>query len=408
MAAAHPPTVTAPAARPFSRSPALAGTRHGPKPVHEGKPATLGAWKPTTLGSRALDTSSFFRIIEPVPSFVSSPLTRARLLMPPFAAVVAVASLGAPSARAQQPSFGPLTYEEGAPLQRLGFTAAMEDADPVPAGAWALELVNAYSNVFEQDSTATHVLFLDMERLITGLTVRWGAAESIEIGARLTLETTGPGVLDGLVMGWHERLGLGQANRDRFDQDQYRQWLADGDGAVFIDKPRQTFGLHDARLSVKWRAWRSEDGRSALSLRSVARLPAVDDARGNAHVDGALMALWRQGVGSWYVHGMAGASGTRPSDRLDPVLRASSFFGGLGVERSLGGSVAALGQFQVQSAALRSFDHREIDRAPTNLILGLAGRFGDAWSWDASFQEDVPADTPAVDFTATIRLTRHW
>jgi len=351
--------------------------------------------------------SSSSRIIEPVPSLVSSPLIRARLLTPPSAAVLAML-LAATSARAQQPSFGPLTYEEGAPLQRLGFTAAMENADPVPAGTWALEMVNAYSNVFEQDSTTTHVLFLDMERLITGLTVRWGARESLELGARLTLETTGPGVLDGLIVEWHELLGLGQANRDRFDENRYRQWLSDGNGGVFLDKPRRTFGLHDVRVSAKWRAWRSGDGRSVLSLRSVARVPAVDGTTGNGHVDGALMALWRQGVGSWYVHGMAGASATRPSDRLDPVLRAASYFGGIGVERSLGGSVAAIGQFQIQSAALRSFDHREIDRAPTNLVLGFAGRFGDAWTWDASFQEDVPADTPAVDFTATIRLTRHW
>lgn len=309
---------------------------------------------------------------------------------------------------AQRPSFGPLTWEEGSPLQRLSYTPAAEGADVVGEGVWRIDLYNGLSNIFEQDSTATHVLFLDMERLTTAVTVRWGAFETVEVGGRISLETTGAGTLDGIVLSWHETWGLGNANRDRFPADSYRQWLADGNEIVYLDGRPRTLGLRDVRAFAKWRAWRSADGRSALSLRSVLRVPAVGPPEGNAGPAGAVMALWRGGIGSWYAHGIAGASVTGASARIAPVLRERSHFLTLALERSLSSRLAAIAQFQLQSAALRSFAHRELDRAPSNLLVGLAGRVGEAWTWDASFQEDLPADTPAVDFTLTLRIGRSW
>jgi len=324
-----------------------------------------------------------------------------------FVLVAALSGLLGPLA-AQQPSFGPLTWEEGSPLQRLGFTASMEGADVMEAGSWQVDVYNGLSNIFEQDSTASHTLFLDMERLTTAVTVRWGASEVLELGGRVSVESTGRGFLDEVILGWHERLGFGQANRDRFPSDSYRQWLSDGEGRVYLDRPAGALDLQDVRAFAKWRALRSADGRSALSLRSVVRLPAMGPPRGNGRVDGAVMALWRLGLGSWYAHGLLGISATPVSRHLAPVLRGHSRFLSLAVERSLGGSLAALAQFQMQSAALHSFDHRELDRSPTNLLLGLAGRLGASWSWDAAFQEDLPADTPAVDFTVTLRVSRSF
>jgi hypothetical protein len=284
----------------------------------------------------------------------------------------------------------------------------MEGADVLGRGVWAVDSWMGFSNIFEQDSTATHVLFLDMARLISNVTVRWGVTESIEIGARMTLETTGGGKLDGLIVDWHERLGFGQANRDRFPEGGYRQSLTDGSQETYLDIPKRTLALEDVRASLKWRALRSEDGRSVLSLRAVARLPVGDDLQGRERGDVAAMALGRIGIGAWYAHAMVGGSTIRSSPELEPILRSASAFFTVAVERSLGSRLAALIQFQAQSAVLRSFEHRELDRAPTNLVFGFAGPLGASWKWDLSFQEDIPADTPAVDFTLGIRLRRTW
>ncbi|HUF75549.1 MAG TPA: DUF3187 family protein [Longimicrobiales bacterium] len=308
---------------------------------------------------------------------------------------------------AQQPAFGPLTFEEGAPLQRLGFVPMMEGADVTRPGEVAVDLWLGLSNIFEQDSSETHLLYMDMERLLTAITVRWGAAESLEVGGRLTFETTGGGFLDPFVLWYHDALGFGQANRDRFPSGDFGQRLSDGDETLVEGRSR-SFGLDDARLFVKWRAAGSEDGRSVLSLKAVGWLPAQTNLVGSRTAKLALMGLGRLGMGGWYLHGMLGASTARAAPQPTAFLRKGSAFLSVAVERSLGSSVSGVLQWQISTPLLYGFGHRELDGIASNIVFGLAGRWGETWSWDVAFQEDVPADTPAVDFTLGIRVSRAW
>jgi hypothetical protein len=278
----------------------------------------------------------------------------------------------------------------------------------IPRGELSSDLWLGFSNIFEQDSSATHVVFLDTERLLSSLSVRWGAAEHLELGARMTLETTGGGVLDSFVHWYHERMGFGQANRDRFPRDQYSQRLSNGGATQYIDLRRRTLGLADVQLFAKWSVIPGVDGGSALSVRLAGRVPTRSNRVAPERADAAVVALGRLGGGPWYLHGMVGAGMVHASPELDPVLRDVSTFFGFAVERALGESVAALVQYQLASPVLRGFEHRELDWPASNLVLGVAGRRGEAWSWDASFQEDVPADTPAIDFTLGLRVSRRW
>lgn len=319
-----------------------------------------------------------------------------------FLSIFPLGAVGQPGPR------GPLTWEEGSPIHRIAYTPSFETADVIARGETSADLWLGLSNIFEQDSSATHVVHLDTERLLSSLSVRWGAAERLEIGARMTLETTGGGVLDSFVHWYHERLGFGQANRDRFPQDQYSQRLTDGGSTRYVDLRRRTLGLADVQISAKWSVVGGTSGGPALSLRLAGRVPTRSNRVAPERADGAVVALGRLGSGPWYVHAMAGAGMVRASPQLDPVLRDVSTFLGLAVERALGQNVAALVQYQLASPVLRGFEHRELDWPASNLVLGLAGRWGEAWSWDASFQEDLPADTPAIDFTVGVRVSRRW
>ena len=311
-------------------------------------------------------------------------------------------------ASSQSGSLGPLTWEEGGPVHRIAHTPAFESSDVIPRGELSSDLWLGFSNIFEQDSAATHVVFLDTERLLSSLSVRWGAVDRLEVGARLTLETTGGGVLDSFVHWYHERMGFGQANRDRFPEDQYSQRLTDGGAMRYVDLRRRTLGLADVQLFAKWSLIPRADGGSALSVRFAGRVPMRANQVAPERADAAVVVLGRLGSGPWHLHGMLGAGMVRASPELDPVLREATGFFGFAVERALGGSLAAIVQYQLTSPVLTGFGHRELDWPASNLIFGLAGRWGEAWSWDASFQEDVPADTPAIDFTLALRVSRRW
>ena len=123
--------------------------------------------------------------------------------------------------------------------------------------------------------------------------------------------------------------------------------------------------------------------------------------------DFAVTALCRLGMGSWNLHGLLGDSTVSASAELEPILRDATTFLSLALERSFG-RFSGLVQYHVQSPVLESFDHRELERSASNLVFGAAGRLGRSWSWDVSFQEDLPADTPAIDFTLGLRVTRVW
>jgi hypothetical protein len=266
----------------------------------------------------------------------------------------------------------------------------------------------ALSNIFEQDSSATHLVFLDTERLLSAVTVRWGAAERLEVGGRVTVETTGGGFLDSIVHGYHASLGFGQANRDHFPQNRYAQRVGGGGGIDYVDLRRRTLGLSDVQLFAKWSAHASTDGGSALSLRLSTRVPTRGNRVAPEKVDAALVAFGRLGRGPWYFHGMAGGVLVRADARLDPVLRDAIGLFGVALERSLGRGVAAVVQYQLSTPMLRGFGHREVDWPSSNLVVGAAGRWGETWRWNASFHEDVPADTPSVDFTLSVSASRRW
>lgn len=322
------------------------------------------------------------------------------------AATLALVCLAASPLAGQAPPLGPLTHEEGSPLHRVALTPAVEGVDPVAVGSWRADVWLGYSNIFEQDSARTHQLFLDLERLITTTTVRYGVAADLEVGARMTLETTGGGVLDSFISGWHQALGLGNANRERYPEGRYAQLLRDGSGEVRLDVPRRTFGLEDVRLFAKLRLVGSDASPRALGIRGVVRIPTAENRAGDERTDAALLLLGRTRLGRLHLHGMAGGSTVRANGALEGLLRDSAWYLTVAAEHPLASWISALGQVSLATSKVRGFENSEVDGTHSSLLLGFGGRVGDGWQWEAGFQEDIPADTPSVDFTLGLGVRR--
>ncbi len=328
----------------------------------------------------------------------------------PCAALVLVAFLVSPApSAAQETSYGPLTYEEGSPLYRVGLTPRSEIADPVGAGELHADLYVAYGSLFEQDSTESYELMMDTERLISAATVRYGIAEGLEVGGRLTFETTWAGFMDSVLSDFHKVLHLPNGDRDSFPVDEYHMYLRNGDGDLVLDIPRSAFVLEDVRLFAKWRHFRStEGGRDVGSLRVVARIPTRANTVGTERVDVAGMLLTRLSRERWHYHGMVGVGTVRGPPELESLLNDVDVFYLVAVEHNVGDSWSWLIQYQGNLPRFHSVDRRDLDGFPGNLVLGFAGLAGGTWRWDVSFQEDLIAPGPAVDFTLAFRVSRAW
>lgn len=349
------------------------------------------AWRPVLLFA-CLSAAS---VREAAPQTPDTPPNRAE-------------AAASPGSNAPLRFFGPLTTEEAAPLQRMAFTHTVEGADLVPAGTLQADFWMGYANIFEQDSAATHDLFLDLEWLATTAGVRYGLSDRLEVGGRLSFETTGGGILDRFISGWHTTLGLGNGNREKYPHGVYEQRLRDGQGDVRLDVPSRTLALEDVRLFAKWRAWTSREGDKLLSLRGVARIPTPEEGVAPGRADVALMALVRTADAPWYFHGTVGAATTRAERDHPGLLRKGAFFMDLAAERNLAHWVSGVLQLSVASPRLRGFGDPELDGWPVNFVFGLTGEPAEGWRVDVSFQEDIPPNTPAVDFTLGIGVRRSW
>lgn len=323
--------------------------------------------------------------------------------------MVALFALLAPApGNAQNPSLGPLSAEEGSPLHRLSLTPMVEGADLTPRGSLQADLWVGYSNIFEQDSAAAATLFLDLERLITAGTVRYGLSDRWEVGGRFTLQTDWGGFMDDFMVGFHDRLGMGSRNRRDFPTGGYGQTLQDDTGHVVVDVPRRTWDLVDVRAFAKWRAIKTDDGRRTLSLRGVVRVPTAKNTVGEERSDVSLMALGRSVWRSFHFHGMAGGATVNRSPELRDVLRSYTAFAMVGVERPFNDHLAAVVEFTGSTPILQSVGDGDVDGAPTNIVFGVVGRTSGGWRWQLAMQEDVPPWGPSLDFTMQLGLSHTW
>lgn len=325
----------------------------------------------------------------------------------PVRLAILLAVLAAPAA-AQHPSRGPLTFEEGYPLQRMGYTPMLEAPDPVAPGNVRLDLWMGFSNVFERDSSATHDVYLDLERFIYTATLRYGLAADWEVGGRLTWEHTGGGFLDRFMVDFHDALALGSRFRRDYPYGDYRLTVHDADGDLRVDIPKRFFALEDVRLFAKWQAYEGDDGRSAVSLRAVARVPTANDQLGTERADAALMAMGRRPWRGWYVHGGLGFLTVRSSPELDDLMRDWTWLFYFGVERPFTDSLSGIIQYVESKHVFLPVGDSDVDNALANVVLGVAGTARNGWTWQISMQEDHPPRGPSQDFQFQLAFTKTW
>jgi len=323
-----------------------------------------------------------------------------------LACALPVLLLPAPGAAQLPRPLGPLGAEEGAPFQRLGYTPMVEGAVPVPVGTLRVDAWLGYANLFEQDSSAAHYLYQDMERAITALTLRYGAAEGLEVGGRLTLENDWGGFLDPYIVAFHSSIGMGDRHRTAFREGRFGAYLRNGAGDTVLELPRHALALTDVRIFAKWRM--AEKPMGTVALRTVVRIPTTQPTVGTERADVGVMALGTWSMAGFHLHGMAGGATVRRGIDTRDLLRSRQWFGMIGLERPFHERRSAVVELTASTQLLRDVGDHDIDGAPTNLLFGLVGVTEGGWRWELGMQEDVPPRGPSLDFTLQFALGWSW
>lgn len=335
-------------------------------------------------------------------------MSRLRVKVPtPVALALALLATAPAGLRGQsRPSLGPMVAEEGAPFQRLGYTPAVEVTPTVPVGTLRTDVWLGYANLFEQDSTADHRFYQDMERAIWAITLRYGAADGLEVGGRLTVQNAWGGFLDDYVSAFHASIGMGDRYRTTVHGRHVAAWLVDAQGDTVIDIAPRRLSLDDVRLFAKWQVADGEAG--TLAVRAVAWLPTNAPRVGSVRANAGIMALGTTHLLGAYLHAMAGASTVRREEDMQDLFRDHHWFGMIGLEVPFWAHMSAVAEITGSTQILRDRGDYNLDLPPTNAILGVVGVTESGWRWEVGMQEDFPAYGPSLDFTLQFALGRRW
>jgi hypothetical protein len=304
---------------------------------------------------------------------------------------------------------GPLRVAERNPLYHLFLTPTVEGTQVLAGGEWKVGLASAYSNIFEYNFSDAFEQRFDLERSSTVVSLARGLGAGFELGVSIGVQHNWGGFLDPAIQEIHDLFGLPNADREKVENGQFGVYLGSRVGApeVYLDLPPGT-GLEAPRV---WAAWQVAGGphtRSGVTLRTTVKLPAGDHRASSRGTDVAAELAVRRSWGRTHLHLSGGIVRFGLPDALAPIMREGAWFGSAGVERGLSDSVSILGQFFGGSRYAAGFGFGELDNLPLNLGIGLRGRAGAGWAWQVSFTEDVPPNSPSVDFTLDLALTRTW
>ncbi len=312
----------------------------------------------------------------------------------------------APAAAGAQAARGPLVLREQNPVYQLFYVPFMERADLSSAGQSRLDVTLAYANIFEEGSSSTHELLFDMERLATTVAVRYGLTDRAEVGARLSFQSSGGGVLDPLIQGLHDILGFSNGNREKYPAGVHDVYLRETSGVVLFEAEPRSFAPEDLQLFGRFQVAGGGNRSYSVGARLTAKLPTAAGGLGTGSAAAAVSLLGRRSWDRWHVHGLLGVTSLDAPERLAPIAKDWAAFAGVAAVRAIGEHVSGLLQLMGSGRYVGGIGASELDRRPMTLAIGLAG--GERLAWQLAFVEDLPPNSPSADFTVHLQLSKVW
>jgi hypothetical protein len=123
--------------------------------------------------------------------------------------------------------YGPLTIRSQSPFQSLRLGIIPRTPSTLGRGQHQIRFHATWANTwandddtFNPDSGDLGLYLLDFESLDLNLAYDYGISDTVQVGAEYEQRWLFGGLMDGLIEGFHDLFGLGQAGRDRFPRNQ--------------------------------------------------------------------------------------------------------------------------------------------------------------------------------------------
>lgn len=317
-------------------------------------------------------------------------------------AVLAVAG----RATAEVDGYGPFPVRNFQPIQLLFLGMQGERAAVIKRGALDIRVELAETNTIFNENLPNVTTTIKMEQLRSGLFLRYGLLDRLEVALEVPLLYRYEGFLNG-VIGQVERLTSGLAPaRAQLSNVGFAYNLSRNGQALFYGSDGQ-LGLGDITLSGKYQLVTEQAVIPAVSLRMAVKLPSGDSARffGSGHADvGAGLAVEKKVGDRWILYGnLNGIIPTGPVAGLsvNPEMSAIA-----AVEYLWTPNFSLIAQFDYFSSPFRNTGTQVLDGGVTEVVVGYSYQIRPKVIWQLYAVENVDFITgSAADFTLSTLVT---
>jgi len=302
--------------------------------------------------------------------------------------------------------FGPFPVRNFQALDQLVLAMPGERAAVLKKGDFdvRLEVANTASIARDQEEQAD--VSMKFETVRTGLFLRYGLTDRLEIGAEIPAYHRYGGFMEGPIVGL-ERGTTGVSPPRKALQDVgYAFNLANGGRTLFRGTEGAT-GLGDISFYGKYQILKETSIAPALSVRVGVKAPTgdTDQVFGSGHPDvGIGLALDKKFAERWILY--ANLNGVFPMGRIAGLGLQPVMSGLVAVEYLWTEKFSITAQFDYYSPPFHGTGTRVLDKGVTESVLGVSYRVLPGLLWQLYGVENLDFITgSAADFTLSTVLT---
>jgi hypothetical protein len=302
--------------------------------------------------------------------------------------------------------FGPFPARNFQALDQLVLAMPGERAAVLRKGDFDVRLEAANTASIAKDSEAQAEVTMKFETVRTGLFLRYGLTDRLELGAEIPGYHRYRGFMEGAIIGVERGTTGVSPPRKALRDLGYAFNIANGDRTLFKGAEGAT-GLGDVSFYGKYQVLRETSVLPALSVRVAVKAPTGDTGQvfGSGHPDAGIgLALEKTVAASWILY--ANVNGVFPTGRIAGLELQPVVSGLVAVEYLWTENFSITAQFDYYSPPFHGTGTRVLDKGVTESVLGVSYRILPSFVWQLYGVENLDFITgSAADFTLSTVLT---
>ncbi|HJU06650.1 MAG TPA: DUF3187 family protein [Nitrospiraceae bacterium] len=314
-------------------------------------------------------------------------------------------------ARAEVAGFGPLPVRNFQPLQLLVLGMPGDRAAVLRKGMLDVRVDMAVTNAIFNEATNPPAFALvramvKFETLRTGVFLRYGLTDRLEVGLEVPALYRYPGILNGLITATERAAAQITSTRESLRGTEFA-FAVSKDGRTLFAGGDHQLGQGDTTLISKYQMLLQTERIPAVSLRVAVKVPTGDAARffGSGHTDfGVGLAIEKTVSRSVVLYG--NVNGVFPTGHISGLALHPVVSGIAAAEYLWSPALSFIGQFDYYSSTYSNTGIKLLDRGVTEVALGFNYRLRNNLLWQVYGIENVDFITGgAADFTLSTVLT---